>query len=845
PAIGSGPRERLAAQARLQLAERVSGVAGYELLPAEPGRGVSLLPEPSPGDLFFDIEGDPYVGDTGLEYLFGIRDSAGAFTAYWGHNPAGEKAAFEGLVDHLVRAWAADPAMHVYHYATYERTGLQKLSARHDTRIDEVDRLLRGGRLVDLYAVVRQGLRVSKESYSLKSLEAYYDPDARAGADVADAASSIVTYERWLADGDQRLLDAIERYNAVDCRSTQRLRDWLEGLRAQVVARGDELRRPADGGEGEPGEALAAANRAAQTLRESLSGASPGDDRVRLLGDLLDWHRREARAQWWDYFHRLTLSDEELVRDGAAVGQLGPGEHVRAQARSTIWRHHFPPQETKFTATDAARDRSGLPVGEITAIDAETGWLELKRATDRGPTVATSLVPGPPIPDGVLRDGVMHLAEDVLTRGIDAPGRLSAARDLLCRRPPRGPHHPLVGAAEPPAEAVARLATELRGGVLTVQGPPGSGKTHSAARMIIGLLAAGQRVGVCAFSHKAIGNLLDEVMVIAAREGWDVRALQKASGEQRCASSTVECTGSAADVVARLGELDVVAGTAWLFARADMMSSVDTLVIDEAGQMSLANVLAVAGSSDNLVLFGDPQQLAQPAMGMHPPGAQASALEHLLSGASTIDPALGVFLDRTWRMHPDICSFVSETSYDGRLSAQDDCAKQRVDAPGRLSGAGLRWVPVEHQDNSAASSEEASVVRALLDDLLRGSWTGADGVSRPLCLDDVLVIAPYNAQVGRLKQRLPAGARVGTVDKFQGQEAVVVIYSLASSSVGDAPRGVEFLYSRNRLNVAVSRARGLVAVVASPRLLDAPVRSPDQLALVNALCRLGELTEAG
>jgi len=848
--IGFAPRERLTGQARLQLTERVSGAPDYELLPAEPARGVALLPEPSPGDLFFDIEGDPHVGEAGLEYLLGISDTAGEFTAFWGHDPAGEKAAFERLVDHLMAQWAADPAMHVYHYASYERSALQKLSARHDTRIDEVDRLLRGERLVDLYAVVRQGVRVSKESYSLKSLEAFYDPDVRADADVADAAGSIVAYERWLAGGDQAQLDAIERYNAVDCRSTQRLRSWLEARRAELVARGDVVRRPADAGDGAPSEAVAQANRAAATLRETLAAGYPGDDGVRLLGDLLDWHRREARAEWWDFFHRLTLTDEELLRDAAAVGQLGPGVVVREEGRSTVWRHVFPPQETKFKVTDAVHDpRSEASVGALVAIDAEEGWLAIKRQTDRGPAVASSLVPGPPFPDGVLRGAVMRVADDVRVRGMHAPGPLRAARDLLARRPPAGVvgvggvAGELVGPGEASTEAVTRLAAGLRGGVLTVQGPPGSGKTRSGARLILRLLAEGQRVGVCAFSHKAIGNLLDEVMRVAVLDGRRVRALQKSSEEQRCASPSVTCTGSATEVVDAVDRLDVVAGTAWLFARPDMLGAVDTLVIDEAGQMSLANVLAVSGAADNLVLFGDPQQLSQPAKGLHPPGAQASALEHLLGGGSTIDPSLGVFLDRTWRMHPEICGFVSETSYDGRLTAHDSCAKQRVDAPGLLSGAGLRWVPVEHRDNSAASTEEAEVVRRLLDDLLLGSWTGADGVSRPLALDDILVIAPYNAQVGRLKLRLPVEARVGTVDKFQGQEAPVVIYSMASSSVADAPRGVEFLYNRNRLNVAVSRARGIVAIVASPRLLDAPVRTADQLVLVNALCRLGELAD--
>jgi len=841
--IGAASRERLADQARLQLAERRTGVPSYELLPAEPRRGLARLPEPSPGDLFFDLEGDPFVGEHGLEYLFGCTDMAGAYSALWAHDSEAEQVAFETFVDRLMRAWAADPGMHVYHYASYEKSVLQRLSARYDTRIGEVDRLLRGERLVDLYAVVRQGLRVGKDSYSLKKLEAFFAPDARDEGDVTDAAASIVAYERWLDQQDQAELDAIALYNAVDCRSTHQLRDWLESLRAELAITGAVVQRPA-GEMGEPGAAQVELNRVTAQLRAALLAIYPGDVTVQLLADLLDWHRREARSEWWEFFHRLDLTDEELVRDSAAVGQLGPARPVRVEGQSTVWRLDFPPQDTKLKAGDGdyVDPRTKQAVGVVVAVDAEQGWLEIKRLTTRGPVVAPSLVPPGAYNDQVLRGALRRLAEDVLDRGPAAVGTLRAARDLLARRPPAGvPAGPLVEPGESAADAVNRIAVAQHGEVLAVQGPPGSGKTWSAARMILQLLARGQRVGICAFSHKAIGNLLDELMRAAAVEGRAVRALQKAKEGERCASELVDCTTVPGEVVAALGDLHVVAGTAWLFARPDMVGAVDTLVIDEAGQMSLANVLAVAGSADNLVLFGDPQQLSQPAKGVHPPGAQASALEHLLGGAATIDPQLGVFLDRTRRMHPQVCAFVSQTSYDGRLLSHESCALQRVDAPGRLSGSGVRWIPVAHQDNSAASGEEAEVVRQLLDDLIGASWTGMDGMSRPVTLDDVLIIAPYNAQVGRLRSRLPEQARVGTVDKFQGQEAPVVIYSMASSSVGDAPRGVEFLYSRNRLNVAVSRARALVAIVASPRLLDSPVRTPEQLVMVNALCRFNEL----
>ena len=285
----------------------------------------------------------------------------------------------------------------------------------------------------------------------------------------------------------------------------------------------------------------------------------------------------------------------------------------------------------------------------------------------------------------------------------------------------------------------------------------------------------------------------------------------------------------------------MAAGTAWLFARPDMQNILDTLVIDEAGQMSLANVLAVAATADNLVLLGDPQQLAQPQKGVHPPGAQVSALDHLLGGHDTIAADRGILLDRTYRMHPHLAGFISSTFYDGRLGSAAGCRGQHLDAPGGLTGTGTRWIPVEHHDNASAASEEADAVAALVDDLLRGAWTDRSGLTRPLTLPDILIITPYNAQVARIRSRAPRGARVGTVDKFQGQEAAVVIYSMATSTAADAPHDIGFLYAGDRLNVAISRARCLAAVVASPALLDAPVRTPDQLKKVNALVAFTEI----
>jgi uncharacterized protein len=381
---------------------------------------------------------------------------------------------------------------------------------------------------------------------------------------------------------------------------------------------------------------------------------------------------------------------------------------------------------------------------------------------------------------------------------------------------------------------VIRVGRSLSGEVLAVQGPPGSGKTYTGAALIRALLDDGLRVGVTALSHKVINNLLTAV---------DRPALQKWEEQDDDGRSSQVTIVGANDVVAGAlsgGTANLVGGTAWLWAREDMQDLVDVLVIDEAGQFSLANAVAVSSAARSMVLLGDPQQLTQPTQAVHPDGAGISALDHLLDGHDTIPADRGVFLDKTYRMHPAITSFVSQTSYDGRLGSVEGLGLQRVEAGGVLSGSGLRWLPVTHEGNTSASDEEATVVAALVDDVCRGTWVDGSGAEHRLTLNDVLVVAPYNRHVARLVDRLPAGARVGTVDKFQGQQAPVVIYSTASSSALDAPRGVDFLYDLHRLNVAVSRARALTVIVASPQLLDAEVHTPEQLRAVNALCHYVE-----
>jgi uncharacterized protein len=344
-----------------------------------------------------------------------------------------------------------------------------------------------------------------------------------------------------------------------------------------------------------------------------------------------------------------------------------------------------------------------------------------------------------------------------------------------------------------------------------------------------------------------IRNLLDKVVEAAPEMKVDLCCVQKPkSGEIEPDQDRLKFVKDNAGIYAALGSgsAQVAGATHFLWSRADAHEVLDVLVIDEAAQMSLANVLAVAQSAKALVLLGDPQQLDQPTQGTHPDGTGVSALEHILGGAHTIAEDRGLFLEETWRLHPDICRFNSELFYDDKLHSVEGCELQEIRGAGSLAGTGLRYLPIEHSGNQSSSIEEADVVASLVKEILFGqpTWIDREGQDRPLTLEDILIIAPYNAQVFEIQQHLP-GARVGTVDKFQGQEAPIAIYSMATSSHADAPRGMEFLYSANRFNVAISRAKCVAVLVASPKVFEAECRTPRQMQLANAVCRYLELAD--
>ena len=805
--------EKLRRQAALQLRARETGSDVYELLEPRPESGLALLPDPSAGDLFFDFEGNPFWDHEGsLEYLWGFTDARDEFTRIFASSRAEERAAFEQFVDLVHERLAAHPDLHVFHYAAYEITALRRLMGRYGTREAELDDLLRRGVFVDLLKVVRGGLQASRPGYGLKELEAFLPLERR--AEIREGGASIVAFEEWMRTRDGRILAEIAAYNREDCVATRLLRDWLLERRAEALARFGPLPLP------EPVETKPTppekAERAA--LRERLLAS--GDAALGLAGQLLDYHDRERKPVWWAFFDRVEKSPEELVEDADSIGGLtvvsGPDPVTK---RSVSYELTYPAQEHKLRTGDEPFDpATRRDAGEILELERDTRRLVLKR----GPKLADvplprALIPGRPYDTDAQEAALERIGRSLLA----GDGRYSAIESVLRRDP--FPH----AVQTTDLDELKALVRSLDGRHLVIQGPPGSGKTWLSGRLVAHLIAHGKRVGVASTSHKAIHNLIDAVEEAAAEDGLDFVGRKKASAgnpESVYESRHVESVASSEACV----DCDLTAGTAFLFARAEHDGTLDYLFVDEAGQVSLADALAMGTAARNLVLVGDPQQLDQVLQGTHPDRSELSVLRHLLGDDATIPSDRGLFLERTFRLHPDLCGFVSEEFYEGRLRPADVAAARTTPL-----GTGLRYVPVEHEGCRQHAPAEVDAVCRLVSRLVESG----------VALAELLVVSPFNAQVNALREALPAGLRVGTVDKFQGQEGRVVLYSLTSSSGEDVPRGLDFLLSRNRFNVAISRAQCLAYLVCSPRLLEVDARTIPHMRLANALCRFVELAE--
>lgn len=865
--------ENLRAQARLQLRADAVGAPTFDVQYAQ---AIHTLPVPSHGDIFFDFEGDPLYTEPapdgeahwGIDYLFGWVDNADEYSALWAHTFADEKRALEMFLDFVNLRRAAHPGMHIYHYAPYETSHLVAMAARHGVREGEVDRLLREGVFVDLYPLVLRTVRVGSRSYSIKKLEPLYMGDDVRTSDVQKGDDSIVQYvaaRELAAAGEQAEADAVfadlADYNRYDCVSTRRLRNWLIDIARE---KGVTPAPPDDADEViyEPSP------RSVALLRDAERAVQEGSDGLvhRIAAAAIDYFPREAKSFWVSHFQRLrepvTMWDgtRDVVRiDGASSvvrREWSIGEGRRVMSRDIEIRGEVSPGTTLGVGSqpfalyevpapfdiEVPSRAVHVPHTVTVAEVLDDGYLVTESAI-QGQTwdeLPLALTPAAP-PRVVSLQGAIDEWADAVHAA--APGfPEDPATDILRRLPPRTVSgKPLPASDDDVIDAIVRGVLDLDRSYLAVQGPPGTGKTYTGSRVIARLVNEhGFKVGVVAQSHAIIETLLTRVVADGVSPAQVAKAPKDPEAEH--AYTVIPKSGMASFLAEHAGEGAVVGGTAWDFSNTQRVdrAGLDLLVIDEAGQFSLASTIAVAAGAERLLLLGDPQQLPQVSQGAHPEPVDTSALGWVMDGDAVVRPEYGYFLAHSWRMHPFVAAPVSKLAYAGQLASAPGTERRAVDG----IDPGLHIVPLRHRGNATQSPEEAAEVVRLVRDLIGRTFTDNDlaGSTRPLIPSDIIVVTPYNAQRQLVLDALAdAGfpdVPVGTVDNFQGKEAVVSITSLAASSGRDAPRGPEFLLLQNRLNVAISRAQVVAYLIHSPALLDDLPYTPEGVARLSAFARL-------
>ena len=854
--------EKIKSQAQLQEEKRLTGEDKIIFLDPDYGKGFYKLPKPDDGDVFFDIEGFPRM-DRPFEYLHGLyyKDKGKLkFKDLWAknHDKESEKNIFIELINFFEKRFEEFPNAHIYHYASYEKRAVRELATVYSAEFPKGDivndDLLRKEKYVDLFSIANQSIRTSERDMSLKSIEKFYNFVRK--ADIVKADDSVVKYENWIVTRNDKFKKDIISYNEEDCISTYHLREFLVKNKPESIdwfLRPEEVKKE----DQEP-------NKYRRKVPNKLSREEVEVDLnnrlekkknktnknfVENLKNFIGFHWKSNKPEFWEVFDRAEKTHLELEDDTECIANcVLIDDKPKVTDDGFIYSYRFNDQNYKLKEGKTAYDAHQIKgLGNIYSIEENFPdknilkiFVSKRRKNIEMPSLLT-LGNGTP-PQVHQHDQALNkfLEDYIMNDGKN----YKSIMDMLERKHPdinnikKGSN--LINEGKDLIVQSTEIVKNLNNSYLTIQGPPGTGKTYSSANIIIELMRAGKKVGVTSNSHEAIKTLLKAIEQQAKDQDFEFCGMRKAKSSDKYDWKFIKDITVSKPL--NMDDYSLYAGTSWFFVDPRMNKTLDYLFIDEAGQVALGTTIANATSAKNLVLIGDQMQLSQPMRAKHEGYARMSSLDFILEDKDTISADRGIFLNTTRRLNNKICDFISSSFYDSRLTSDPITETRSVNLKlDPIKDEGLFYVPIEHSGCSQRSDEEADLVEKTYNKIINKEFKVGENIGK-ISAKDIMVVAPYNAQANnireRLKKKFKEEVRVGTIDLFQGQEAKVVLISMTTSDVESLPRHKDFFFSRNRLNVAISRAECVAIIIFNENLLLASASSIKEMKLMNSFCKL-------
>ncbi|MDB3949760.1 TM0106 family RecB-like putative nuclease [Candidatus Pelagibacter sp.] len=857
--INSESFEKIKSQAELQEEKRLTGEDKIIFLDPDFGKGFYKLPKPDDGDVFFDIEGFPRM-DRPFEYLHGLyyKDKGKLkFKDLWAKNydKESERNIFIELINFFEKRFEEYPNAHIYHYAPYEKRAVRELATVYSSEFPKGDivndNLLRKEKYVDLFAIAKQSIRTSERDMSLKSIEKFYDFERK--ADIVKADDSVAKYDNWITTKNDKHKKDIISYNEEDCVSTYHLREFLVKNKPESVdwfVKPEEIKKEPSKYRRKIPNALSR-EEVEVDLNNRLEKKKNKNNKnlVDQLKNFIGFHWKSIKPEYWDVFDKAEKTHLELEDDTECIANcVLISDKPKVTDEGIIYSYRFNDQNYKLKKGKAAFDvHQKKSTGSIHSIEEEFPdknivkiIISKKSKVKEMPNLLTL---GNGKPPGVHQhdQALNKFLEDYIKND---GKNYKSIMDMLGRSGPDikdiKKNSNLIDDQKDLIPQSVEIVKNLNNSYLTMQGPPGTGKTYSSASIIIELMKIGKKVGVTSNSHEAIKNLLIAIEEQATKQNFKFNGVRKTSRQNKREWKFIQDKFEGKEL--NFDEYSLYAGTSWFFVDPRMNKTLDYLFIDEAGQVALGTTIANATCAKNLVLIGDQMQLSQPMRAKHEGYARMSSLDFVLEDNDTIPADKGVFLNVTRRLNKKICNYISSSFYDSRLTSDSITETRSVNLKlDPIKDEGLFYVPIEHTGCSQRSDEEADLIEKTYNKIINKEFKAGDTTGK-ISAKDIMVVAPYNAQANnireRLKKKFKEDVRVGTIDLFQGQEAKVVLISMTTSDVESLPRHKDFFFSRNRLNVAISRAECVAIIIFNENLLLASASSIKEMKLMNSFCKL-------